>query len=352
MSESLSDLTLALRELADGEDRDPQWPARGIAAAAERGAMRWCISPAYGGIGVDSAALLERYEALGRGSLSIALILTQRDGACQLLEAGENEELKNRLLPSFAAGDAMVTVGISQLTTSTGSGSMPHMSARAACDGYTLHGRMPWVTAAGQCDQIVTGAVLEDGRQLLASVPVTAEGLCVGPPLALLALESSMTARVECDGVLVTEAMLLRPVQHEVLRQRAPTKSLTVAAVGIGFAASLLDEIRTLQPPGDGEFDGMISLLDETYSGLRTRVMDCAAKLDDATFEVPKSEIRAAVNDLINRAAVVCMTLAKGTGYLSSHRAQKLLREAMFFNVWSAPTDVRKLTLTRLLAHP
>jgi hypothetical protein len=59
-------------------------------------------------------------------------------------------------------------------------------------------------------------------------------------------------------------------------------------------------------------------------------------------------DIRVAVNDCVTRLAMTCLTLSKGSGYLSSHPVQRLVREAMFFLVWSAPTHVQLGTLRRI----
>lgn len=347
MAIDFESLTAKIRAFADDNDRTCAWPESALAAAAEFGVWRWCIATEYGGLGVDSETLLRGYEALGRGHLAIALIVTQRDGAAQLIQACDNGELRSRVLPQYAAGTRFVSVGISQLTTSKAANNKPHMTAAANGDDYAITGKMPWVTAAARCDDIVTGAVLADGRQLLACVPTDIDGLTVNEPMSLMALESSLTTSVACDNAAVTADQLLRPVQQEVLRQRAPTKSLTVASVGIGFAGGLFDAIADFGR-GAADVDEHVAQLRERYDELHSRLFDYAARLGDEDFDVPKAEIRAEINDLINRTAIACLTVAKGTGYLASHRAQRLVREAMFFNVWSAPDDVRRMTLGHL----
>ena len=78
-----------------------------------------------------------------------------------------------------------------------------------------------------------------------------------------------------------------------------------------------------------------------SYAEIRRRLYDAAETLDDPTAEIPSMEIRVAVNDLLGRLALSLMTLLKGSGYLTSHPVQRLVREAMFFLVWSAPPSVQ-----------
>src|SRR5439155_16192680 len=76
-------------------------------------AMRWALPREFGGEELDPLELHLRYEQLARKSLSLALILTQRDSAVGIMAAARNR----RLLDEVRDG-AFVTVGIAQLTTS------------------------------------------------------------------------------------------------------------------------------------------------------------------------------------------------------------------------------------------
>src|SRR5437763_762970 len=71
--------------------------------------------------------------------------------------------------------------------------------------------------AAAEADHVIIGAVLEDGRQVLAAVPGRLPGLHVAPPLELMALEGSLTAEVRCDNVAVERQWLLAGPAERVL---------------------------------------------------------------------------------------------------------------------------------------
>ena len=61
--------------------------------------------------------------------------------------------------------------------------------------------------------------------------------------------------------------------------------------------------------------------------------------------EAEGTAIRVAVNELLVRLGASVMVVAKGSGYVRGSRAERLLREAAFFLVWSAPDAVRAGTL-------
>ncbi len=150
--------------------------------------------------------------------------------------AASNREGARRWLGAIAAGRAFTTVGISQLTTSRRHGSHALKAVESAPGVSHLKGAMPWVTAAERADVIVTGAVLDNGRQLLIAVPADRAGLTVQPSFPLAALQASCTAEVTCDEVPVTASDVLAGPSHEVMATPglAGTGGLETSAPGAG----------------------------------------------------------------------------------------------------------------------
>jgi len=340
------ELRARLREIDDRNDGQA-WSEERIRALREARCFGNVIATDFGGNETPPLEQLETYHAVGAGSITASLILTQHDSACELLGHGDNRALAERLLPACASGEKLATVGISQLTTSrrhTGAA----MQARRDGSDFILDGVMPWVTSVHHADVIVTGAVLDDGLQILACVPMDAPGLTPGEPMDLLALRSSWTSEVTCDGVRVTPDALLTGPAEKVLAIRAPVKPLKVSSVGLGLATAIHDELLELVGKLDGGADVVTAEITPAYLRVRERLSAAADQLDDPEAEVPSGEIRSDVNALLVRQAATLMIFVKGGGYLSSHPAQRLVREAMFFLVWSAPDPVRLGTLKRL----
>ncbi len=319
---------------------ETSWPDQGVKLLTKAGCWRNAIPKIHGGYGACSLDRLKLYETVASASLTLALILTQHDGACELISDSDNEALASELLPQFASGKLLTTVGISQLTTSR-RGVGPAMQAEADGESFRLSGVMPWVTSAGKAHCIVTGAAIEDGQQILACVPTSTAGFVVKEPMRLMALTDSWTSEVTCEKVLVTREHLLRGPTVKALARRAPAKPLTVSSCGLGAAGSLLAAIQERRGslPGAGEL--IDKKIVKRYEAVRDRLYQAAESLNTDAQEIPATEIRLEVNDLVTRLAVSLMALLKGSGYLSSHPTQRLVREAMFFLVWSAPPSVQ-----------
>lgn len=340
-------LTTILAERAAKDDVALDWPTETLDLLAASGADRWVIPREYGGDGWTAEQILAGYEAVGRGHMAAILILTQRDAACDLIIASPNEELKREWLPRLARGAAFTTVGIAQVTTSHQSGP-PAMTAVAAGDGFRLRGFMPWATGADRADFIVTAAVLPDGMQILAAVPRDAAGVRVEPPLRLMGLSCTRTSRVICEDTRVERRWILRGPVERVLAIRSTVKPMVVSSSGLGLAGALVDQIVEHEAKNPPEVTATIEPLLEQYRDVRGRLYAAARDLATLGAEGPSSELRIEVNALLVRLAVAAQTVAKGTGYIAGHPVERIVREAMFFLVWSAPDKIRVETMSQL----
>ncbi|MCH7812722.1 MAG: acyl-CoA/acyl-ACP dehydrogenase [Planctomycetes bacterium] len=348
MSSSLQELTEQLAVHADQDDRSRDWPVEVIQTLGEFDCWRWGILRVYGGDELGSAEMIERFEAVARGSMTAVLIYTQHDAAADLIVRGDNGRLRDRLGPRLAAGEILLTVGISQLTTSRQDGE-PAMKVCWDGSTATFDGLMPWVTSAAEADFIVTAGVLPDGQQLLAAMPTDTPGLEVESPLELAALQASCTSVVRCHNAPLDAAWVIRGPVAKALALRAPVRPLVVSAAGIGLAGAMVSELKRNAPRRGRELRALLDPLVDRYQTVRRQLYDAADLLSDPTAEAPAGRIRAAVNDLVLRLAVGTVTFAKGTGYLAGKPAQRLAREALFFLVWSIPEDVQTDTLRRFL---
>ena len=351
MDAALEDLSARLARLAMAHDLSGDWPADSLRLLGDFDCWRWIVPQEHGGFGWPASRLVKGYEAIGRGCLTTALVFTQHDAAIDLIVTGDNESLKKRLCSESAEGRRLLTVGISQLTTSH-QGAEPAM--KAAWNGKTVRfeGLMPWVTSAKQADLIATGGVLPDGRQILACVPSDARGLKIGDPLELAALQATHTCAVVCEGVDVDASYVIRGPVAKALGIRGAVRPMVVSATGLGLAGAMLSEILQVAPRRNDELRTMATgPLSQAYETVRSSLYAAADALSDPDSDRISSEVRVAVNELLMRLMIVLVTFAKGTGYLKSHTAQRLAREALFFLVWSAPDTIQTQTLARFVGY-
>jgi alkylation response protein AidB-like acyl-CoA dehydrogenase len=334
-----------LRDLARLADGEAVWPKESWDLLKPAGVLQWCIPREHGGRELPASELLTGYQQLAAECLTTCFILSQREAACRRIRDHGSPEIRRELLPALGRGDTFATVGLSHLTTSrqhTG----PAMRVQANGARFILDGSMPWVTGAAVADHFITGGTLDDGRQIMIVLPAKSRGVKIGPSLALMALTGSMTAEVQCENVEVDRRfLLLGPAERVMTIGKGGAGGLETSTLALGLASSAIGYLRDegvarpdLLPTADR--------LERTRKTLNAELQRLAA--DNAAPE-DSVALRARVNTLVLRATQAALTASKGAGFLRSHPAQRWVRQAMFFLVWSCPRPAAEATLAYLM---
>ena len=332
------------RRQAQAADSQAVWPSASWELARKAEVPAWSIPTAFGGKGMSGPELLESYESLASACLTTCFILSQRDAAVRRIVDSGNDELAQELLPPLARGETFATVGLSQLTTSRQHG-RPVLTARLEGDDVLLDGVMPWVTGASAANHFITGAVLEDGRQILTALPGELPGLKIGSAMELMALEGSMTAEVRCEAVRFPRRWILAgPAERVMAGGRGGTGGLETSCLALGLARAAIDYLRE-ESSARPELSENASRLEHAFRMLKEEMHHLAQT--GSTPEAAAS-LRGRANTLVLRATQIALTAAKGIGFLRQHPAQRWARQALFFLVWSCPRQAAEATLEYL----
>ena len=328
-----------LRDSAGRLEGPDAWPAEQLDWLSENDVLRWTVPEQFGGLGLVRRDLATGYEVLGSSCLNTTFVLTQRNAAIARIGLSDNEGLKRRLLSSLCTSEAFATVGISHLTTSR-QHLDPAVTANETSEGFELTGTVPWVTGARYASHIVTGATLPDGRQVLLVLDTTTDGVSVGESGKLLALNATHTSSVKLERALVAHSEVLSGPIEGVMRQGKAigAGSLTTSSLALGHAYGALRnlELEAERRPDLVETTAPLlselkSVRDDMYAGIdKTR--------DDAS--VSAESVRQRANSLVLRSTQAYLAASKGAGFSKGHPAERLVREAMFFLVWSCPQPV------------
>jgi alkylation response protein AidB-like acyl-CoA dehydrogenase len=341
----LDDLAALLAELAPGLEEAGAWPAEQLALCGRYGVFEWFLPQELGGQGWSEADIVRGYLRLSAACLTTTFVITQRTGACQRIALAENDSLRRELLPDLVTGRSFATVGISHLTTSRRHLATPVLRAEATADGFVLDGFSPWVTGAPQAQIIVTGATLEDGRQILAALPTDLPGVSIPPPARLVGLSASQTGPVNCEQVLVPNRFLLAGPVEEVMKQGAGagTGGLQTSTLAVGLADAALAFLE-----GENRLRDDLTSPAKALRAEWTQTRDDLLALAEGENVCTTENLRARANSLAIRAAQAALAAAKGTGYVVGHPAGRWCREALFFLVWSCPQPVMAANLCEL----
>lgn len=329
-----------IRRRADQVDLSAEWPQDCLRALSDAGVLQIALPMP---IGLDLSALAQHlaYEQVARASLGVSLILSQRDAAIGLI-AGSPASHKQSLLTELARGD-FTTVGVAQLTTSR-QGAAPALRATPDGEGYRIDGFIPWCTGAAKAKFIVAGAATEDGRQLLFVLWPNSVGVRIDPSLPLVALRSTSTTSIHCDGLRISPSDILSGPTDKVL-VRNNHLPLGQTFLAMGFCQGAIDLIAEHRSTAA---NAAVESFTSQLKDLRERILDLSEPGREAEAIATASEIRGRCNDLAVRITHAAVALYKGTALLAGHPAQRLAREAMFLLVWSCPNPVIDCTVEML----
>ncbi|MCO6046141.1 acyl-CoA/acyl-ACP dehydrogenase [Aeoliella sp. ICT_H6.2] len=349
-SPALAALCAQLAAKADEADQSGAWPAEQLRMCGEAGVYEWFLPVEYGGQDWSDLDLVRGYLALAAADLTTTFIITQRTGACRRVAAGENDELKSRVLPMLTTGENFATVGISHLTTSHRHLKKPVLTATRSNRGIVLNGFSPWVTGGDHAQCILTGAVVIDGdepttEQVLAFVPTTDAGVRADAPAKLVGLSHSHTGRVFFDDVTVTDEWLVAgPVENVMMAGRASRPGgHETSTLALGLANAALNYMKQESLQREELRESQEALATE-HASVVENLLAIAQGQEPCTNEW----LRQQANSLVLRTTQAALAAAKGAGYLAGHPVGRWCREALFFLVWSCPQPVMNANLCEL----
>ncbi len=342
----LATMVSRLSEVDGPVDQAGAWSDELWSILVEGGATRWVLPQEWGGAGCQRWELLERYTRVAVGSLTAAFVLSQHDAGVRRLLAASDRPGAAYWLREISEGRAFTTVGISQLTTSRRLGPRAMAATEVAPGEYQLTGSMPWVTGAAHANVIVTGAALDDGRQLLLAVPTNRPGFSVHEPFRLAALQASSTSEVLCQEVPASSADILAGPSEDVMATpgAAGTGGLETSALALGQARAALNALEA-EAPRREDLVEPVEAMSEAWIKLWKALEATALGHPHA---LPSGQVRAQANALVLRITQAYLTARKGTGFLREDAAQQWARQALFFLVWSCPSPVAQAAIRDL----
>jgi butyryl-CoA dehydrogenase len=342
----LSDLSARLAAEDGLADTSSDWPDALWSMLEKAGAPRWSLPAELGGESCSRPLLLQRFAALAGGSLTAVFILSQHDAAVRRLLMVRDRPVASRWLQAIGAGRAFTTVGISHLTTSRRLGAQPVKAADVGPGAYHLEGTIPWVTAAERANVLVTGAVQDDGRQMLIALPADRPGVVVRPPFPLAALQASCTTEVALEGVTVDDSDLLVGPANDILANPGAlgTAGLETSALALGQARAALLALVDLAPDR-ADLAEPLEVLCENWQTFWSQLI---AQARGEPGAVSAGQIRTQANSLVLHSTQAYLTARRGSGFLRTEPAQRWARQALFFLVWSCPTPVAQAAIRDL----
>lgn len=303
-------------------DASDRVPLRNLEMLAEAGLFGVAGPADAGGLNLDIGSVGQVIEALAGGCMATTFVWIQHHSPVRALSTTTNAALREEWLVPLCAGQRRGGIALGGLRPEP-----PFLVATPVAGGWSLAGRVPWVTGWGLIDTMLTAARTVNGQALRALVdPAESETLRVRR-LHLVAVNASVTVEVEFRGHFVP---------HERVVALEPYTPPPAHDGGGRFNGSLALGLarrccRLIGP----------SALDEELVARRRQ-------LDEATDETI-ADARAAACELAMRAAATLVVATGSSSLLVESHAQRLAREALFVLVFGSRPAIRSSLLRRLV---
>ncbi|MCP1603233.1 acyl-CoA dehydrogenase family protein [Pseudomonas citronellolis] len=309
----------AQAEALDLGHADPQSVLPQLASA---GLFGIGVPEARGGAGGSLLDAVEAIAAVAGHSLTAAFVFWGQRAFIEYLLQSPNQALGERLLGELLDGRLAGATGLSNAMKFLSGIESLQVRATPAGDGWTLDGRLPWVTNLRKGHFVVAAAIEREGAApLVAAIPSASAGLERSDDLQLLGLQSSNTAALDFDGVALPREWLLHDDARRYLPQVRPAFLGLQCAMTIGLARRALEAVRE-------HLGGSRSVLREEEERLRGELDGLVARLraglSSGEFSAePARLFRIRIGLAEGAAAAVQLELqaSGGKAYLSRHSA-------------------------------
>jgi alkylation response protein AidB-like acyl-CoA dehydrogenase len=311
-----------------------------VRALGEVGLLGAWAPAAAGGGGAPATVVRELVERLSGASGALWFVAAQHRSPTEAALATDNAGLRERWAHPLASGAALGAVAFAHLRRP----GPPGVRAERTRAGWSVSGRLDWVTSWGLADVLLLMAETDDGRVVQLLVPARERpGLTVLGPLRLAAMGATATVVVSLDEMVVSDEEVARILPKVAWSARDAERTANANPATFGLTRAALGRLATTASRR-GSVAGadlaaelgarMVAVRRQAY-----RLMDDRPPADCLDERV---RLRAEGLDLAQRATVGLVTAEAGRAMTLESPAQRWAREAMFHLVQAQTGPLRE----------
>lgn len=306
---------------------------------------------------------LQVLEIMSRSWLSFAVSLSVHHLACAPLIKFGNDLQQDLWLQWIVGGSALGAYCLSEAQSGSDAAAL---ETRAVRDGdyYRINGSKAWITHGGVADFYILFARTGPDKTRDIScffIPGDTEGLEFGLPESKMALNSSPTAQIHFNNVVV-------PLENRIGQEgdgfpialsSLDTGRLGIAACAVGLAQSALDissdyaSTRSAFGQTIDNFQGISFMLADMATGIeasRNLYLTAATQFD---LEVSIGKVAAMskllATDTAMRVATDAVQVLGGNGYTSDYSVERFMREAKVLQIVEGTNQIQRMVIAREL---
>jgi alkylation response protein AidB-like acyl-CoA dehydrogenase len=334
---------------ANSLDQQNSPPVQAVHALAEAGLLGLTTPERFGGLGAPGDVVRAYTEILASACGTTTFVQGQHLSACNLIVGGQNEQLREEVLPIFASGSRLIGIAFAHLRRP----GPPAVRCTPHEDGFLFDGVAPWFTGWGVFQDVLLAGTLEDGRFVYAVVPVVGNsGITASEPMSLCAMNASATVALTCERVYVSPQRVMKIITPEQMAAMDLGALLGALPQIFGVTRSSTALVRGIgEKRSDAVMLDTANALDSELAAARAAADGWRERTAEPEYKQGALNVRARCIEMGVRAAHAAVTATGGGANDRSNQAQRLFREAMFYTLTAQTGDIRAATLQHLAAR-
>ena len=373
LSDEHHELRTVLRNLCEKEiapyaaevDAQARYTDEALAALDGSGFSAVYIPEEYGGQGADAVAACIVIEEVARVCASSSLIpICNKLGTTGLLMRG-SEELKQKVLPSIAAGEATASYALSEREAGSDAGAM---RTRAVADGddWILNGTKCWISNGGKSTWYTVMAVTDPdkGANGVSAFIVHKddEGFSAGPKEHKMGIKGSPTTelyfencRIPGDRIIGEPGTGFKTALATLDHTRP-----TIGAQAVGIAQGALDasiaytKERKQFGKSIADFQNtqfMLADMAMKTEAARLMVYTAAARAErmEPNLQFLASASKCFASDVAMEVTTNAVQLFGGYGYTVDFPVERFMRDAKITQIYEGTNQIQRVVMSRQL---
>ena len=352
-----------VRPLAAKHDVEQTYPWEFQKAVKDAGLSGVWIPKEYGGAGGSVLDLCLVVEQISRacGGMGVAYAVNALGSFPILL--GASEEQKQRWLPGIAAGDKLISFGLSEKDAGSDAGSM---TTKAEKDGdhYVINGEKKWNTGGAVASLNTIFAVTQPGRGArgISAFVVDAgtPGYRVGKHEDKMGIRCVPVVEIHLENCRVSKDQMLG-AEGQGFRSAMMTLDLArpgVAAQALGLAQGAFELAveysgkRKQFGQSINAFQGiqwMLADMGTQIEAARTLIHTAARAADAKAKNVSKlsAMCKLFATDVAMMVTTNAVQLFGGYGYCKDYPIEKYMRDAKITQIYEGTNQIQRLVIAR-----
>lgn len=344
-------------------DKKHEFPVDLIAEMGDLGLLGMMVGEEHGGPGLDALTYCLAVEEVAAVCPATAVTMSVTNSVCCWpIDQFGSSELKARVLPLLASGEALGGFGLTEPGSGSDAGSMK-TRARREGDEWVLDGEKAWITNATYAKFFVVVAVTDGSAATKGIsafvVPADAPGFSVGAPEEKLGLKASNTAALYFSDCRIPAGNLLGHLGQgfRIALATLDHSRLGIAAQCLGIhrralelAVAYAKERRQFGVPIAEHQMVAFKIADMATQLEAARALTYAAALDHGpSAGRMASQAKLYASEAANRAVWESLQIHGGNGFGEDYEISRLYRDVRVTTIYEGTSEMQRVVIARHL---